>query len=132
MINLATKKGITLCLENLSERTEDFEPAFHQFPQIGLTLDIGHGELLTPKNTAYSLIETYHERIKHVHIHDNYGGNTPSDDLHLPLGKGSIAFEPILIALRETGYDRTITLEVAPQFLKQGKEKLKELLNEQQ
>lgn len=129
MINYATKKGIMLCLENLSERTDDFEQAFHKFPQIGLTLDIGHGELLTSKNTAYSFIEMYPEQIRHVHIHDNYGGNTPDDDLHLPLGKGAIAFEPILHALCETGYNGTITLEVAPQFLKQGKEKLNKILN---
>jgi sugar phosphate isomerase/epimerase len=129
MMNLATKKRITLCLENLSERIDDLEQTFHQFPQIGLTLDIGHGELLTSKNTAYSFIEMYPDRIKHIHIHDNYGGNTPDDDLHLPLGKGTVVFEPILHALCETGYNGTITLEVAPQFLKQGKEKLERMLN---
>jgi len=128
MMNLALKKRITLCLENLSERPEDYEQVFRKFPQIGLTLDIGHGELLTAKNTSYSLIETYAERIKHVHIHDNYGGDTPADDLHLPLGQGNIAFKPILLALCKSGYNRTITLEVPPQSLKQGKEILEKML----
>jgi len=129
MMSLANKKGMKLCLENLSERTIDLEQTFHRFPELGLTLDIGHSELLTSKNTAYSFIETYPERIKHVHIHDNCGGSTPDDDLHLPLGKGTIAFEPILQALCKMGYDRTITLEVAPEFLKAGKEKLVRMLN---
>jgi len=129
IINIAIKKGIVICLENLSERTDDFEQAFNQFPQMGLTLDIGHGQLLTSKNTAYSFIEIYPERISHVHIHDNYGGNTPGDDLHLPLGEGSIAFESILRALYEIGYNRTITLEVASEFFKKGKERLKKILN---
>ena len=129
MMNLALKKRITLCLENLSERPEDYEQVFRKFPQIGLTLDIGHGELLTAKNTSYSLIETYAERIKHIHIHDNYGGDTPADDLHLPLGQGNIAFKLILLTLCKSGYNRTITLEVPLQSLKQGKEILGKMLN---
>jgi len=128
MVHLATEKRILLCLENLSERTDDFKPVFSRFPHLGLTLDIGHGELLTSKNTVYSLIERYPERIRHVHIHDNYGGDTPADDLHLPLGKGTIVFEPILHTLCNTGYDKTITLEVAPEFLREGKEKLTAML----
>jgi len=90
MMNLTIKKRIALCLENLSERTDDFKQAFNLFPKMGLTLDLGHSQLLTSKNTAYSFIEMYPERISHVHIHDNYGGNTPDDDLHLPLGEGRI------------------------------------------
>ena len=129
MMNLALKKDITLCLENLSERTIDLAQAFSQFPHLGLTLDIGHGELLTPQNTSYSFIETYPTRIRHVHIHDNYGGTTPGDDLHLPLGKGTIDFEPILRRLCASGYDGTITLEVAPPFLHEGKENLRKILS---
>jgi len=129
MMALATKKRVNLCLENLSERTDDFKEAFSRFAELGLTLDIGHSELLTSRNTAYSFIETCPDRIKHVHIHDNCGGDTPDDDLHLPLGEGTIAFEPILKALCKTGYDSTITLEVAPEFLKTGKEKLLKMLS---
>lgn len=128
IVSLANKKGMKLCLENLSECTTDLKHAFHRFPELGLTLDIGHGELLTSKNTAYDFIETYPERITHVHIHDNRGGSTPDDDLHLPLGEGTIVFEPILEALCKRGYDRTITLEVASEFLKAGKEKLVKML----
>ena len=128
LMNLAQKKGLKLCLENLSERPSDFERAFCLFPELGLTLDIGHGELLSSKNTSYSFIESYPERISHVHIHDNHGGTTPEDDLHLPLGEGSIAFKPILSALCQTGYDKTITLEVASNILIQEKEKIEALL----
>ncbi len=130
MLNMAEKKDIKLCLENLSERPGDFEQALRLFPEMGLTLDIGHGELLTQKNRAYSFLETYPERISHTHIHDNRGGNTPGDDLHLPLGEGLIAFNPILTALCQTGYDKTITLEVAPTLLTQEKEKMITLLDE--
>jgi len=130
MVTMAREKGMKLCLENLSEGPEDFEQAFNLFPELGLTLDIGHGELLSPRNKAYSFIEICPERISHVHIHDNHGGNTPEDDLHLPLGEGSIAFAPIIAALRKTGYKKTLTLEVAPDVLKQGKAKIVALLNQ--
>lgn len=129
MVALANQKGMTLCLENLSERTVDLQQAFHRFPELGLTLDIGHGELLTSKNTAYSFIDTYPDRIKHIHIHDNCGGSTPDDDLHLPLGEGTIAFEPILEALCNMGYDGTMTLEVPPACLPSEKKKLVSMLH---
>ena len=130
MVTMAQEKGLKLCLENLSEGPEDFEQAFHLFPELGLTLDIGHGELLSSRNKAYSFIETCPERISHVHIHDNHGGNRPADDLHLPLGEGSITFAPIIAALLKTGYNKTLTLEVAPDILKQEKAKIVALLNQ--
>jgi sugar phosphate isomerase/epimerase len=129
MLMLARDKQITFCLENLSERTCDFEPAFRLFPDLGMTLDIGHGELLSPENTAYRFIETFPDRICHIHIHDNRGGNSPADDLHLPLGEGSINFPPILSALLKSGYNRTITLEVPPHLFVQQREKLLTMLS---
>ncbi len=62
------------------------------------------------------------------HLHDNFGGDTPSDDLHLPLGAGSIHFEPIIHELCTAGYDSTFTLEIPPHSLPAGKEKLQRML----
>ena len=132
MLMLAREKQIPFCLENLSERACDFEPAFRHFPDLGMTLDIGHGELLSPENTAYSFIQEFPDRIRHIHIHDNRGGNSPADDLHLPLGEGSINFETILSALCKAGYNRTITLEVPPQVLPQERDKLLAMLSSAQ
>jgi sugar phosphate isomerase/epimerase len=132
MLVLAREKEIPFCLENLSERASDFEPAFRLFPDLGMTLDIGHGELLSPENTAYRFIDSFLDRIRHVHIHDNRGGDSPHDDLHLPLGEGSINFEPILSALCKSGYDRTITLEVPPSLFVQQRKKLRAMLSRAQ
>jgi sugar phosphate isomerase/epimerase len=132
MLILAREKRIPFCLENLSERACDFEPAFGRFPDLGITLDIGHGELLSPANTAHNFIQEFPDRIRHVHIHDNRGGNSPADDLHLPLGEGSITFEPILSALCKAGYNRTITLEVPPRLFVQQREKLLTMLSRAQ
>jgi sugar phosphate isomerase/epimerase len=132
MLMLARERQITFCLENLSERACDFEPAFRRLSDLGMTLDIGHGELLSPENTAYSFIQEFPDRIRHIHIHDNRGGNTPSDDLHLPLGEGSINFPPILSALLKSGYNGTITLEVPPPLFVQQREKLLAMLSRAQ
>lgn len=129
MLTIARAKQIPFCLENLSERACDFDEAFRRFPDLGMTLDIGHGELLSPENTSFGFMQTFPDRIRHVHIHDNRGGNSPSDDLHLPLGEGSIKFEPILSALLKSGYDGTITLEVPPHLFAQQRKKLLTMLS---
>jgi sugar phosphate isomerase/epimerase len=132
MLMLAREGKIPFCLENLSERAFDFEPVFQHFPDLGMTLDIGHGELLSPENTAYSFIQEFPDRIRHIHIHDNRGGNSPADDLHLPLGEGSIDFPPILSALVQSGYNGTITLEVPPPSFAQQRQKLLTMLSRAQ
>ena len=44
-----------------------------------------------------------------MHLHDNRGGH---EDLHLPLGAGNLDLRGTITALKGTGYDATITLEV--------------------
>jgi sugar phosphate isomerase/epimerase len=121
MFDYASSKGIVLSIENLSESSKDLSATFEQISGLGFTLDIGHGELLAESNTAYGFIENYPNRIKHVHAHDNRGGNSPVDDLHLPIGEGIIDYSSILRKLRDAGYDHTITLEINPSELPQGK-----------
>jgi sugar phosphate isomerase/epimerase len=121
MTGHAERRGIKLCIENLSERVSDFSPVFAAIAGLGMTLDVGHGELLTARNTAYEFAAGWPERIWHVHLHDNRGGDTVADDLHLPLGEGVIDFTSILDCLRKQGYDRTMTLEIPPAALTSGK-----------
>jgi sugar phosphate isomerase/epimerase len=78
-------------------------------PELGLHLDIGHCNLLTETNTAESILQVYGVRLKHVHLHDNKGGNA---DLHLPLGTGTVDLPRAIRALKKATYDGTITLEV--------------------
>ncbi len=106
--------GVQLCIENLSERAEDLTDAFAAAPALGMTLDLGHGQLLAERNTALGFAQMHPGRIRHVHAHDNRGGNSPRDDLHLPPGRGIIDIAGLLRALRSCGYDGTITLEIDP------------------
>ena len=130
MSTCAREHDITLCIENLSESFSDFSPAFTAILNLGMTLDVGHGEILTARNTAYNFIDHCFSRIYHLHLHDNRGGDSPQDDLHLPLGEGVVDVRSILSRLKAQGYDRTMTLEVQPVHLLSGKKLIEKIWNE--
>ena len=119
LIVRAEDLGITICLENLSETATHLARVFNALPLLYLTLDIGHAQLLTEENTSFEFVARYPERIKHIHIHDNLGGDSPKDDLHLPVGEGIIDFEKIIKELNVIGYNETISLELRPWEIKE-------------
>jgi sugar phosphate isomerase/epimerase len=114
MVKAAQRLGIILCLENLSESCKDFEPAFQRVPDLMMTLDIGHAQLFTQENTSFGFIDHYFSRIIHLHAHDNLGGISVKDDLHLPLGEGIVDYPGIFTLLKQKAYTSTITMEVKP------------------
>jgi len=120
VIDRAKETGIIICLENLSETALHLTPVFKALPDLGLTLDLGHAQLLAEKNTAIGFLDQYPDRIKHLHIHDNRGGNSPSEDLHLPVGEGVVDFAAIFQKLNEIGYQETITLELKPEEIEKN------------
>ncbi len=119
VVEQADKAGISICLENLSESAGHLQGVLKAIPGLNLTLDIGHAQLLTRKNNACAIMEMFPERIRHIHLHDNRGGNSPIDDIHLPPGEGIIDFIPVFKKIREISYCRTMTLELKPDGIKQ-------------
>ncbi|MBM4310376.1 MAG: sugar phosphate isomerase/epimerase [Deltaproteobacteria bacterium] len=118
----AAGRGVQLCVENLSETAADFASALSVIETLGMTLDIGHGELLAAENTAYDFLAHCAEKIYHMHAHDNRGGSSPADDLHLTPGRGRIDFKAILRVAARQGYDRTVTIENAPEQALRGRD----------
>jgi sugar phosphate isomerase/epimerase len=114
----AGEGGITVCLENLSENAEQMTDVFAAVPQMNLTLDLGHAELLSKENTSFGFLEKCLDRIKHIHLHDNLGGISADDDLHLPVGEGKIDFHKIFQRLHAVRYKGTMTLELRPVQIK--------------
>jgi sugar phosphate isomerase/epimerase len=110
----AGDSGISVCLENLSESADHLTRVIAAVPALNLTLDLGHAELLSKENTSFGFLEKYPDRIKHIHLHDNHGGGSPDDDLHLPVGKGRIDFHRIFQKLDAVHYNGTMTLELRP------------------
>jgi sugar phosphate isomerase/epimerase len=130
IVEYGRKNSVTINLENLSETAEDFEPVIDQVPDLGLTLDVGHANLNGSENKSISIIEKLGKRIRHVHLHDNRGGQSKDDDLHLPIGAGTIDFWEIIESLMGVGYYGTLTLEVKPEFQEAGKVRIETLLEE--
>jgi sugar phosphate isomerase/epimerase len=123
----AADKQVAISLENLSESSSDLEFALEEIPEASITLDIGHGQLLTQENRSFEIIRRLGNRIRHVHAHDNSGGLGVKDDLHLPIGDGIIDFEAIIKELLASGYDKTITLELKQHELLSSREKLRDI-----
>ncbi len=121
--------GITVCLENLSENADQLRDVFAAVPAINLTLDLGHAELLSKENTSFGFLEKCLDRIKHIHLHDNLGGASSDDDLHLPVGEGKIDFHKIFQRLHAVHYKGTMTLELRPDQIKSCLGYVKRLVN---
>ena len=126
-IEAADGNGIRLCIENLSELPDHFSLAFNRIPGLSMTLDVGHGELLSPVNTAYGFIRRFSHRIRHVHVHDNFGGNDVKADRHLPIGEGRVDFDRILADLIKSGYTGTFSLELKGAHVLSGRRELEKI-----
>ena len=129
LIERAGGRGITVCLENLSESADHLVEAFAAVPRLNLTLDLGHAELLSKENTSFGFLEKCPDRIRHIHLHDNHGGTSPDDDLHLPVGEGKIDFQKIFQRLHAVHYKGTMTLELRPNEIKSCLGYVKRLVN---
>jgi sugar phosphate isomerase/epimerase len=110
----AEAAGVRLMLENMGRSfstVDDLAPLFEAAPNLLFHLDVGHAHMSRavgePNRTA-DLLNAFGDRLAHVHVHDNLG----LDDLHLPLGVGSVDWPEIARLLREAGYDGTVTIEI--------------------
>ena len=118
MVEMSERVGVTICLENMMPRNGfGVEPAeldmlFWRFPALQLTLDTGHANLGEGGGARLpELVERFGDRLGHVHLSDNRG---VFDD-HFPLGRGTIDFRRLANALKDKGYDGTVTFEVFDQ-----------------
>lgn len=111
LLDAGRARGIGVMVENVPagfNTAEQLAELLDPLPELGLHLDIGHANLGVATNTAESILARFGPRLRHVHLHDNNG----QSDLHLPLGAGSIDVPRMVRAIRGSGYDGTITLEV--------------------
>jgi sugar phosphate isomerase/epimerase len=109
MVEMAASHSLTMILENYKapfDRVSTFKNVLTNVPGLKLHLDFGH------TNFGFDNYEVFcgelGEHIRHVHFSDN---RSRSDD-HMPLGVGSVNWKKAVNALKATGYDNTITLEI--------------------
>ncbi len=112
VLRAGEKLGIGVMIENLPgdfNSAQQLGELLDPLPDLKLHLDIGHANLRVSRNTTEEILAAYGDRLRHVHLHDNRGGDA---DLHLPLGAGTVDFRHAIHLLKQHGYDGTITLEV--------------------
>jgi len=110
----------------LEDNIKNVSMILNKVPELFLLIDIGHANLFGRKPEQF--IKKFHEKIRHVHLHDN----KRDLDLHLPMGCGNIDWEKIIRVLKQY-YDGTITLEIFSRdrdYVLLSKEKLRKLWNE--
>jgi sugar phosphate isomerase/epimerase len=108
----ADGRGLRLMVENLGSSfgtVDELAPLLEADPRIGFHFDAGHANL--SGRSVTELLEAFGERLAHVHVSDNLG----VDDLHLPLGAGTVPWEEVVRGLRAVEYDGTVTVEVFAQ-----------------
>ena len=115
MLTHAASLGVCVCLENMFPRyrvgvePSEFEPLLAAWPELRLTLDVGHAFIDDRKTRRLMVfIETLGHRIGHLHLSDNGGQR----DEHLPLGQGRIPYARIARALKRQVDVDTVTLEI--------------------
>lgn len=117
ILEAAGNRNIVICLENMFPRAghmykpDEFVKVMELYPELMMTFDIGHANIQVPRETGLEFVDKAGPRIKHVHVSDNTG----KEDEHLPLGAGRVDIAGGLAALKEAGYDDTLTLEVFSQ-----------------
>jgi sugar phosphate isomerase/epimerase len=130
MEKMAKPLGIQILVENMDRffnTTGQIREVLERMPGLGFHLDVGHANLNVEKNRTEEFLEAFRDRLVHVHVSDNFG---KKEDLHLPLGAGTIPWKKIVSRLKKSGYDGTVTLEVfSPdrRYLLFSRDKLREL-----
>jgi len=113
IVRYAEKRKIKVMLENvpLSNGIHDvveFKYIIDNVASLFVHLDIPHAFTSGGMNSILNYINTFRDKIIHIHWHDNHG----TKDEHLPIGEGLVDHEKAVRALKDINYDRTITLEV--------------------
>lgn len=106
---MARDLGLVLVLENFKrpfDLVSTFKICIQEAPGLQVHLDVGHTNM--GGDTAEDFCRHLGHDIAHVHLSDNRA----TDDHHMPIGVGNVDWPRAISALKKTGYDGTITLEV--------------------
>jgi sugar phosphate isomerase/epimerase len=113
IVRYAEKSKVHVMLENLPlsngiHDVVEFKYIIDNVASLFVHLDIPHAFTSGGMKSVLNYINTFGDKIIHIHWHDNHG----IKDEHLPIGEGLVDHEKAVRALKDINYDRTITLEV--------------------
>jgi sugar phosphate isomerase/epimerase len=112
LVDYAADLGVRAMIENVPEpfpflmkSVEDFDRFYEEIGlEAFMVLDVAHAHIT---GEELEFIRRFGDRIGHVHVSDNHGDR----DTHLRIGEGSVAWEEVMVALRESPFDGWITIE---------------------
>ena len=125
----AAKHDLTILVENVPgvfSSAEALGTILGTVPALRFHLDVGHAFIRG--NKFRQLLGVFKDKLMHLHLSDN---RTREDD-HMPIGAGNINWADVIPAIKATGYDSNITLEVFsndPRYLLGSRDKVIELWN---
>jgi len=113
IVRQAKKSNVHVMLENVPlsngiHNVDEFKYVIDNVDTLLVHLDIPHAFTSGGMASVIDYINTFRDKIIHIHWHDNHGRK----DEHLPIGEGFIDHQNVVKALKDIDYDRTITLEV--------------------
>jgi sugar phosphate isomerase/epimerase len=113
IVRQAKKYKVDVMLENVPlsngiHNVDEFKYVIDNVNGLFVHLDIPHAFTSGGMASVIDYINTFRDKIIHIHWHDNHG----QKDEHLSIGEGFIDHQNAVKALKHIGYDRTITLEV--------------------
>ena len=126
LVKTAKKYNIGLMYEStdaIYDNIGNVAKVLNEVPSLFFLLDCGHTNIFGRKPEEF--IKRFHKKIKHIHLHDNFG----KDDLHLPMGAGLIDWARVVRVMKKY-YDGTITLEIFSrerEYALLSKEKLRKM-----
>ncbi|MFH0948499.1 MAG: sugar phosphate isomerase/epimerase family protein [Elusimicrobiota bacterium] len=109
IVDAAKKIGVSIMVENSNSCTHELNEFFIAIPELKFHFDLGHANLKPGERDFEKMLIKFSERLVHVHFSDNKGGY---NDLHIPLGTGTVEWKEAISVLKKIGYDGTITLEI--------------------
>jgi sugar phosphate isomerase/epimerase len=112
MTEHARERGFEACVENVKSAFFDAGDFPDLFRRTGASacLDTGHAHVTgTSMAGQADLVREHGDRISHVHLNDMRGDDF---DEHLPVGVGKLDFSALAEAIREAGWEGTLTHEV--------------------
>jgi sugar phosphate isomerase/epimerase len=113
VVGQAKRYKVNVMLENVPlsngvHNVDEFKYIIDNVDKLFVHLDIPHAFISGGMASVIDYINTFRDKIIHIHWHDNHG----QKDEHLPIEEGFIDHQKAAKTLKDIGYDRTITLEV--------------------
>ena len=113
IVSQAKKHKVDVMLENVPlskgiHSLSEFKYIIDNVNGLFVHLDIPHAFTSGGMASVIDYINTFGDKIIHIHWHDNHG----QKDEHLSIGEGFIDHKMAIKTLKDIGYDKTITLEV--------------------